>query len=152
MKQVTIVCDGSSLGNGRGETRAAAAAVLEYNGKRKIIGEYLGNSTNQQAEVIAACIALESLREPCRVTLISDSQYVIKTMNGEFRRKANHELWARLDRARNSHKIEWKWTRGHSGHQVQEMCDEAARLIAETGEVSAEALDKILQLGASVNR
>jgi ribonuclease HI len=152
MKHVTIVCDGSSLGNGRGETRAAAAAVLEYQGKRKIIGAFLGNSTNQQAEILAACLALESLREPCHVSLISDSQYVIKTMNGEFRRKANHELWARLDRARQAHQIEWKWTRGHSGHEVQEMCDEAARMIAETGEVDQDALAQILQMGASVNR
>jgi ribonuclease HI len=144
MKQVNIVCDGSSLGNGRGETRAAAAAVLEYNGKRKIIGEYLGNATNQQAEIIAACIALEALGEPCRVKLTSDSQYVVKTMNGEFRRKANHELWQRLDRARQPHKIEWKWTRGHAGHPVQEICDEAARLIAETGQVNEEALKAIL--------
>lgn len=152
MKQITIVCDGSSLGNGRGETCAAAAAVLEYKGKRRIVGEYLGNFTNQQAEIIAACIALESLKEPCRVKLISDSQYVIKTMNGLFRRKANQEVWGRLDRAAQSHRIEWNWTRGHSGHEVQEMCDEAARLIAETGRVDEAALDLILQNGAAVNK
>ena len=84
MKQLTIVCDGSSLGNGRGETRAAAVAILEYQGKRKIVGEYLGNCTNQQAEVVAAALGLEALKEPCQVTLISDSQYVIKTMKGEI--------------------------------------------------------------------
>ncbi len=152
MKQITIVCDGSSLGNGRGETRAAAAAVLEYHSKRRIVGEYLGNCTNQQAEVIAACLALESLKEPCRVKLISDSQYVIKTMNGLFRRKANHEMWQRLDRAAQAHEVEWNWTRGHAGHEVQEMCDEAARLIAETGRVDETALNQILQNGASVNK
>ncbi|HZS06863.1 MAG TPA: RNase H family protein [Blastocatellia bacterium] len=145
MKKVRIVCDGSSLGNGRGETRAAAAAVLEYGGRRKIIGTYLGNATNQQAEIVAACVALEALTEPCRVELISDSQYVISTMKGLFKRKANLELWQRLDRAAQQHKIEWTWTRGHAGHEVQEMCDEAARLIAETGEVDAEALRRILQ-------
>lgn len=145
MKQITIVCDGSSLGNGRGETRAAAAAVLEYKGRRKIIGEYLGNATNQQAEIMAACIALEALKEPCRVLLVSDSQYVVKTMNGEFRRKANHELWQRLDRARQPHRVEWTWTRGHAGHPVQEICDEAARLIAETGRVDEQMLEQILR-------
>ncbi|MFN0123799.1 MAG: RNase H family protein [Blastocatellia bacterium] len=144
MKQVTIVCDGSSLGNGRGETRAAAAAVLEYGGRRKILGEYLGNNTNQQAEIIAACLALEALKEPCGVTLVSDSQYVIKTMKMEFRRKANHEMWARLDAASQPHTVKWTWTRGHAGHLVQEICDEAARHIAETGQARQDELDEIL--------
>ena len=145
MKEVTIVCDGSSLGNGRGETRAAAVAVLEYRGARKIFGEYLGNSTNQQAEIVAACLGLEALKEPCRVLLISDSQYVVKTMSGLFKRKANHELWGRLDRAARPHTVNWTWTRGHAGHTVQEMCDQAARLTAELGWVDEEAINRILQ-------
>src|ERR1044071_7501938 len=106
MKEVLLVCDGCSLGNAEyqaGVSRAAAAAILEYKGKRKIFGEYLGNGSNQQAEIVAACIGLESLREPCRVTVVSDSQYVVKTMNGEFRKKANLEFWERLDRAVDRH-------------------------------------------------
>ena len=148
MKNINIVCDGSSLGNGRGETRAAAAAVLEYNGTRKILGEYLGNCTNQQAEIIAACLGLEALTEPCQVKLISDSQYVIKTMKGEFKRKTNHQFWERLDNAKKLHKITWEWTRGHSGHPVQEICDEAARTIATAGKVEPEKLEKILNEAA----
>lgn len=144
MKHVTIVCDGSSLGNGRGETRAAAVAVLEYQGTRKIFGQYLGNLTNQQAEIVAACLGLEALKEPCRVTLTSDSQYVVKTMNKLFKRKANLDYWQRLDRAARPHQIEWTWTRGHAGHEVQEKCDEAARLIAEQGAVDEQALNEIL--------
>ena len=145
MKHITIVCDGSSLGNGKGETRAAAVAILEYRGVRKICGEYLGNCTNQQAEVVAACLGLEALKEPCQVKLISDSQYVIKTMKGEFRRKANHEFWARLDAAKKMHKITWEWTRGHAGHPVQEICDEAARTIATEGVVDQEKIESLLK-------
>lgn len=145
MKHITIVCDGSSLGNGKGETRAAAVAILEYRGVRKICGEYLGNCTNQQAEVIAACLGLEALKEPCQVKLISDSQYVIKTMKGEFKRKANHEFWARLDAAKKLHKITWEWTRGHAGHPVQEICDEAARTIATEGVVDQEKIENLLK-------
>lgn len=144
MKQITIVCDGSSLGNGRGETRAAAVAILQYQGLRKIFGQYLGNLTNQQAEIVAACLGLEALKEPCRVTLISDSQYVVKTMNKLFKRKANLDYWQRLDRAARPHQVEWTWTRGHAGHEIQEKCDEAARLIAEQGAVDERALDEIL--------
>ncbi len=145
MKQVNIVCDGSSLGNGGKAARAGAAAILEYRGQRRIVGEFLGLGTNQQAEIVAACIALEALREPCQVEVISDSQYVVKTMNREFRRKTNHEFWARLDAAANGHRVSWKWTRGHAGHPIQEKCAEAARLIAETGQIDQSKLDEILQ-------
>ena len=99
MKQVTIVCDGSSLGNGKGITRAAAVAVLGFKGYWKAVGEYLGNATNQQAEIAAASIGLENLKEACSVTLMSDSKYVVETMGGTWKRKTNHEWWKRLDNA-----------------------------------------------------
>ncbi len=70
-------------------------------------GEYLHDHTNQQAEIIAAALGLEALKETCQVKLISDSQYVIKTMKGEFRRKTNHEYWKRLDQAASIHKVQW---------------------------------------------
>ncbi|MDQ3181582.1 MAG: ribonuclease HI, partial [Acidobacteriota bacterium] len=63
MKEVTIVCDGSSLGNGKGNPRAAAVAVLGYRGYWRAFGEYLGNATNQQAEIAAAEIGLKNLNE-----------------------------------------------------------------------------------------
>jgi ribonuclease HI len=143
-KHVTVVCDGSSLNNQQGKRRAAAAAILVYKGTRKIVGEYLGNATNQQAEIAAACIGLEALKEPCRVELVSDSEYVILTMKGEYRRKANHEFWERLDRAASPHRITWTWTRGHAGHPLQEKCDKAARSIAAAGTVDEENLAVIL--------
>ncbi|MCS6886546.1 MAG: RNase H family protein [Acidobacteriota bacterium] len=146
-KQVILVCDGCSLDNSSyasGISRAAAAAIIEYNGKHKIVGEYLGNASNQQAEIVAACIGLENLCEPCNVTVLSDSQYLIKTMRGEFKRKANKDFWARLDRAANGHTIEWSWTKGHAGHELQEKCDRAANLIARMGFVDQAALNRIL--------
>ena len=145
MKHITIFCDGSSLGNGRSGARAAAAAILDYRGHRRIVGEYLGIGTNQQAEIVAACLGLEALREPCEVKLHTDSQYVVKTMTGLFRRKTNLEFWERLDEAARRHRVSWNWTRGHAGHPVQELCDEAARAIAGSGRASQEALDRILE-------
>ena len=145
MKQVLIVCDGSSLGNGSRGPRAGAAALMEYQHQRKLIGEYLGPATNQQAEIVAACIGLEKLKEPCRAKVISVSQYVIKTMSGYFKRKTNHEFWRRLDKAAAPHRVEWEWTRGHDAHELQEKCDEAARLIATSGTVDAEKLEEILR-------
>src|SRR6266478_5623752 len=119
-KLVTIFCDGSSLGNGRIETRAAAVALLGYQGLWRAFGDYLGCATNQQAEIAAAALGLEKLREPCRVHLHSDSRYVIETMSGRFRRKTNHAWWERLDKAASRHEISWEWIEGHAGHVVQE--------------------------------
>ena len=133
MKEVLIYCDGSSLGNGRDEPRAAAVALLGFRGVWRAFGEYLGEATNQQAEIVAAAIGLESLREPCRVRVLTDSRYVVETMCGRFRRKSNHEWWERIDRARDAHEIRWEWVKGHAGHAAQEAVDKAARSIAALG-------------------
>ncbi len=142
MKKVTIVCDGSSLGNGRGVTRAAAVAVLGFKGIWKAVGKYLGNATNQQAEIAAATIGLANLKEPCTVLLMSDSRYVIETMGGTWKRKTNHEWWKKLDDASKMHQITWKWVKGHDGHIVQEVADTMARKLAELGYVDEVLLDE----------
>jgi ribonuclease HI len=151
-KQVTIYCDGSSLGNGREDPRAAAAALLNWRDRWRAFGCYLGAATNQQAEIVAAAIGLESLREPCRVKILTDSRYVVETMAGRFRRKSNHEWWERLDRAAGSHRIEWRWIKGHAGHGAQEAVDKAARAIAALGradeEVLREAAETLSRAGA----
>jgi ribonuclease HI len=139
-KAVTIFCDGSSLGNGTVATRAAAVALLGYRGFWRAVANYLGAATNQQAEIAAAAVGLEALREPCRVHLFTDSRYVVETMSGRFRRKTNHDWWKRLDRAAEPHQITWEWTRGHVGHLIQEAVDRAARKIAAAGRVEEEIL------------
>ena len=142
MKEVTIVCDGSSLGNGKGSTRAAAAAVLGYKGFWRAFGEYLGNATNQQAEIAAATVGLNKLSEPCKVRVLTDSRYVVETMTGNFRKKTNLEWWAKLDRAAQKHQIKWEWVKGHAGHEIQEVADAMARQIAELGRVDESILDE----------
>jgi len=115
------------------------------------LGDYLGCATNQQAEIAAAALGLESLREPCRVHLHSDSRYVIETMSGRFRRKTNHAWWERLDKAAARHDITWEWIEGHAGHLVQEAADRAARRIAQIGRVDEEVLrDAIDRVGTIV--
>lgn len=147
MKSVTIFCDGSSLGNGQASSRAAAVALLGYKGVWRAVGEYLGNATNQQAEVVAAALGLEALVEPCNVKLFTDSRYVVETMSGRFRRKTNHEWWARLDKAATRHAVKWQWIKGHDGDLVQEAVDKAARRIAASGyadeEILRAAIDKV---------
>ena len=144
MKSVTIVCDGSSLGNGRGETRAAAVAVLGFKGYWKAVGEYLGNATNQQAEIAAATVGLKNLKEPCKVHLMSDSRYVVQTMLGNFRKKTNIEWWNKLEKAASKHQVTWEWTKGHAGHEIQEIADKAARKIASLGYVDKAFLEEVV--------
>lgn len=145
VKKVLIVCDGSSLRDPQGQRRAGAAALLDYSGIRKIVGEYLGAATNQQAEIVAAAIGLEALKEPCAVEVMSDSEYLILTMRGDYRRKANHPFWERLDKAAARHQVTWTWIGGHTGHPLQEICDRAARLIARTGRADHVQLHDLLQ-------
>ena len=148
MKKVTIVCDGSSLGNGRHDARAAACAVLGFEGYWKAVAKYLGKATNQQSEIAAAEIGLKQLKKPCNVLILSDSRYVVETMLGNFRKKTNHEWWNRLDAAADGHKIKWEWVKGHSGHEVQEVADDIARHTAEMGKVDKEFIEEsVLSLG-----
>lgn len=127
--------------------RAAAVALLGYKGIWRAVGQYLGKATNQQAEIAAAALGLESLREPCQVQLFTDSRYVVETMNGRFRRKANQEWWERLDNAAQTHDVHWEWTEGHAGHLLQEAADRAARRIASAGRVEStilqDAIDRV---------
>src|SRR3954470_17855568 len=141
-KEVLIYCDGSSLGNGQVATRAAAVSLLGFRGVWRAFGVYLGTATNQQAEIAAAALGLEQLREPCRVTVMTDSRYVVETMSGRFRRKSNHEWWARLDKAAAQHNIKWQWLKGHAGHVAQEAVDKAARRIAAAGHADEDALSE----------
>jgi len=144
MKEVTIVCDGSSLGNGKGNPRAAAVAVLGYKGYWRAFGEFLGEATNQQAEIAAAWIGLKTLSEPCKVRLLSDSRYVVETMCGRFRKKTNHDWWTKLEKAASTHHITWEWVKGHAGHEIQEVVDTLARKTAELGRVDQKMYEELV--------
>ncbi|MGH9915951.1 MAG: ribonuclease HI [Pyrinomonadaceae bacterium] len=142
LKQVIIFSDGSSLGNGRENPVAAAAALLCYRGKWKAVGCFLGPATNQQAEIAAAAVGLESLNESCRVLLYTDSRYVVETMCGRFKKKTNLDWWNKLEHAARIHQITWRWIKGHAGEEPQEICDHTARTIAENGRVDQKILDE----------
>ena len=92
-------------------------------------------------ELTAAVVALKQLKEPCEVVLTSDSQYLVKGMTEwvkEWIKKGwvtagkqpvkNKAIWVELDRLSKSHKITWKWVRGHQGHVENERCDRLANM------------------------
>ncbi|MCQ2433066.1 MAG: ribonuclease HI [Clostridia bacterium] len=137
MKHVDIYTDGACKGNpGRG----GWGSILVYHGVEKELsgGEVL--TTNNRMELMAVISALEALKEPCEITLTSDSRYVIDSITKHWvdgwKRKnwvkekntpvPNTDLWQRLLAAMERHKIEWVWVRGHNGHPYNERCDALA--------------------------
>ena len=97
-------------------------------------------TTNNRMELLAAIHALETLKRPSRLTLVTDSAYVKNGItawmpawkaNG-WRTAArkpvkNVDLWQRLDAARSVHDVQWAWVKGHAGHPENERADELAR-------------------------
>lgn len=134
---IEIFCDGACSGNpgpgGFGAILKSGKSEKELSG-----GEII--TTNNRMELTAAITALESLTRPCIVTVTSDSQYMVKGMtewisgwvrkgwiNSKKEPVLNRDLWERLQELSLTHRIEWKWVRGHAGHVENERCDELAR-------------------------
>lgn len=93
---------------------------------------------------MAVIRGLSALKEPCRVTLTTDSSYVrdgitkwihgwkLKNWKTKSRKDVkNRDLWEEIDNLSGRHEIEWKWVRGHAGHRENEICDELARQESE---------------------
>lgn len=135
-KEVEIFTDGACRGNpGPG----GWGALLRYGQNEKILFGGEPETTNNRMELTAAIEALESLREPCRVTLTTDSEYLRKgitewlagwkSKGWKTSRKQpvkNVDLWERLDRAAQRHEMTWRWVKGHSGHRENELVDALA--------------------------
>ncbi|MDV2319673.1 ribonuclease HI [Vibrio cholerae] len=140
-KQVEIFTDGSCLGNpGPG----GYGVVMRYKQVEKTLARGYRLTTNNRMEMLAAVMALQALKEPCRVILTTDSQYVRQGItqwihNWKLRgwkttdKKPvkNADLWQALDKETARHQVEWRWVKGHAGHRENEMCDELARQAAE---------------------
>ncbi len=132
MKQVTIYTDGGCDPNpGPG----GWGAVLIHAGHRKEFKGGERTTTNNRMEMMAAIRALEALKEPCQVSLITDSEYlrlgITKWMKGWKARGwktaakqpvKNKDLWIALDAAAAPHTLTWEWTRGHAGNRENERC------------------------------
>jgi ribonuclease HI len=137
-QRVTIYTDGACKGNpGPG----GWGALLLYNGNERELkgGEEL--TTNNRMELMAAIMALETLKRPCTVALFTDSQYVrqgiTSWMSGwkargwktaDRKPVKNEDLWRRLDEARNRHDVSWHWVKGHAddplNHRVDALANE----------------------------
>lgn len=143
MKHVDIYTDGACRGNpGHG----GWGAILVYQGHEKELsgGEEL--TTNNRMELMAAISALEMLKEPCEVTLYSDSKYMIDSITKgwvySWRSKGwkkadkspalNPDLWEKLIGLLEKHTVDFVWVRGHNGHAYNERCDTLATTFADS--------------------
>ena len=143
MKHVDIYTDGACRGNpGKG----GWGAILVFGGVEKELSGGEAMTTNNRMELMGAICALEALKEPCEVTLTSDSKYLTDAINKGWLeswkakgwKKAdkspvlNPELWQRLDRLLNIHKVTFVWVHGHRGHVYNERCDVLATTYADS--------------------
>ncbi|MGC6405753.1 ribonuclease HI [Bisgaard Taxon 45] len=140
-KQIEIFTDGSCLGNpGPG----GIGVLLRYKQHEKQISTGYFLTTNNRMELRAVIEALNTLKEPCSVTLHSDSQYmkngitkwIFNWKKNNWKASTgkpvkNQDLWIQLDQAIQRHHITWQWVKGHSGHIENEICDQLAKAGAE---------------------
>lgn len=142
MKSIEIFTDGSSRGNpGPG----GYGTVVRYGKHVRELAQGFNRTTNNRMEILAAVAGLEILKEPCQVTVYSDSRYLVDAqtkgwVDGWKKRdwikkdkKAvkNVDLWKRLEAAAEGHDIRWEWVKGHAGHDMNERCDELATQAAD---------------------
>ena len=143
MKKVKIYTDGACRGNpGHG----GWGAVLVYGSIEKELSGGEPNTTNNRMELSAVIAALSALKEPCEVTLTTDSQYVVnaiekgwlanwqknnwrKSDRGEV---LNVDLWRELLVLLDTHKVSFVWVKGHNGHPYNERCDKIATVFADS--------------------
>jgi ribonuclease HI len=137
MKHITLYTDGACSGNpGPG----GYGVILDYDGHEKELSGGYRNTTNNRMELMGAIAGLESLKEQCSVTVVSDSKYVVDAIekgwaakwraNGWKRNKKekalNPDLWQRLLDLCAKHAVKFTWVNGHAGHPQNERCDRLA--------------------------
>lgn len=137
MKEVTIYSDGACSGNpGPG----GYGTILVFCGIEKELSEGFENTTNNRMELLGCIKGLECLKEPCKVTVVSDSKYLCDAINqgwleswklrgwkkADKKPVLNQELWERLDKMLTIHTVTFEWIKGHNGHTYNERCDKLA--------------------------
>ena len=141
MKEVELYTDGSCSGNpGPG----GWGAILRFRGLEKELSGGERETTNNRMELTAAIRGLEALKEPCRVALYTDSQYISSAINQHWLvnwkkrgwKKAdkspvlNRELWEALDAQLSRHDVTFHWVKGHADNAYNNRCDALA--VAQT--------------------
>lgn len=149
---VKIYTDGAARGNPDGP--GGYGTVLHYVDNKGVLHEreysqgYV-KTTNNRMELMAAIVGLEALTRPCEVEIYSDSRYLTDAFNkkwidgwirknwkrGKNEPVKNRELWERLLKAMEPHKVDFIWVKGHDGHEMNERCDTLATTAADSADL-----------------
>lgn len=137
IKHIELFTDGACSGNpGPG----GWGAILRFQEHERELSGSEKNTTNNRMELTAVISGLESLKEPCKVTIYTDSQYISNAFDKGWLENwvkngwktaakkpvKNRELWEKLMALAATHQLKWQWVRGHSGHPENERCDQLA--------------------------
>jgi ribonuclease HI len=153
--QVVLFTDGACTGNpGRG----GYGALLLYQGEQKEFSGGYRLTTNNRMEILACIVGLQALKEPCDVTIYSDSKYVVNAMTQnwalKWRRRGwkrrlgdgseapalNADLWAQMLELCDKHRVKFEWVRGHDGNEGNERCDQLARAAAASSDLGIDTV------------
>ena len=162
MTKVQIYTDGSARGNPDGP--GGYGTVLQFMDTKvqlheKVLSAGYRKTTNNRMELMAAITGLEALTKPCEVRLVSDSKYVTDAFNqhwidGWLRKNwktagnkpvKNVDLWQRLLKAKQPHKVTFEWVKGHDGHPENERCDVLATTAADGSILLDDTVGVVLQ-------
>lgn len=157
--KVTIYTDGAARGNPEGP--GGYGTILQYVDSKGTLHEReysagYKKTTNNRMELMAVIAGLEALTKPCEVRLVSDSKYVTDAFNQHWidgwlkknwktagnKPVKNVDLWKRLLRAKQPHKVIFEWVKGHDGHPENERCD----MLATTAADGSKLLDDIAEV------
>jgi ribonuclease HI len=158
MLEVTMYTDGACRGNPDGP--GGYGVVLEYVDKegklykKELSGGYI-SSTNNRMELMAVLKGLEAIKKPCNIKIYSDSQYIVNAFNkgwlnnwilnnwkrGKKKEPVkNDDLWKSIVKAKEKHKVEFIWVKGHAGHPQNERCDELATTAALSSNLEEDVI------------
>jgi ribonuclease HI len=149
---VELFADGACSGNpGVG----GYGVILRSGSREKELSGYEPLTTNNRMELMAVIKGLEGLKKPCKVRVVTDSNYIVQGMtlwifkwlkngwkNSKKEDVLNRELWEKLLNLSQTHEIEWKWIKGHQSHEENERCDRLARLAIKKCRKNAEQLQQ----------
>lgn len=139
--KIDIYTDGGALGNpGPG----GYGVILQCGDRRKELSGGYRLTTNNRMEIMAAIVGLEALKRPCKVTIHSDSRYLVDAVEKGWARKwrvhgwmrnrkdpaINPDLWEKLLKLLEGHDVKFTWVRGHAGHPQNERCDALVKAVA----------------------
>ena len=160
MTKVTIYTDGAARGNPDGP--GGYGAVLQFIDSKSVLHEMelsagYKKTTNNRMELMAAIAGLEALTKPCEVELHSDSKYLVDAFNqhwidswlkkgwkrGKNEPVKNLDLWKRLLKAMEPHKVAFIWVKGHAGQEINERCDKLATGAADGEDLLDDVITEV---------